>query len=146
MPDFLVAEFLLQMLSLSQFCEKYVFFYDLLLSILDAQMDFQLLVKILPMHQPVCPAQLAHIVPKLNFVCPGYSRHGKLQNLFCTENILQVFHYKKIPVLADGQSGSQLDDLKESPSFGESSHVMFSRMARYSSVDILLIFRTAAKS
>ena len=74
MPDFLVAEFLLQMLSLSQFCEKYVFFYDLLLSILDAQMDFQLLVKILPMHQqielPVCPAQLAHIVPKLNLTHP----------------------------------------------------------------------------
>ena len=37
-------------------------------------------------------------------------------------------------------------DLKESPSLGESSDVMFSLMVRYYSLTILHIFRTAAKS
>ena len=35
---------------------------------------------------------------------------------------------------------SDLDDLKESPSLGESSHVMFSRMARYSSLTAFYTF------
>ena len=38
-----------------------------------------------------------------------------------------------------------LGDLKESPSLGESSHVTFSRMAKYSSLTILHIFRTTTK-
>ena len=43
-------------------------------------------------------------------------------------------------------SPKDLGDLKESPSLGESSHVMFSRMAKYSSQCVLHIFRMTAKS
>ena len=39
-----------------------------------------------------------------------------------------------------------LDDLKESPSLRESSHVTFGRMARYSSLTVLHIFRKTVKS
>ena len=35
---------------------------------------------------------------------------------------------------------SELGDLKESPSLGESSHVMFSRMAKYSSLTSFYTF------
>ena len=39
-----------------------------------------------------------------------------------------------------------LGDLKESPLLGESSRVTFSRMAKYSSVTVLHIFRTTGKA
>ena len=39
-----------------------------------------------------------------------------------------------------------LGDLKESPSLGESSHVTFGQMAKYSSLTVLHIFRKKAKS
>ena len=39
-----------------------------------------------------------------------------------------------------------LGDLKKSPSLGESSHVTFSRMAKYSSLTVSHIFRTTTKS
>ena len=39
-----------------------------------------------------------------------------------------------------------LSDLKESPLLGESSHVTFSRMAKYSSLTVSHIFRTTARS
>ena len=40
----------------------------------------------------------------------------------------------------------EFGDLKESPSLGESSHMTFSRMDKYSSLTVLHIFRTTAKS
>ena len=39
-----------------------------------------------------------------------------------------------------------LGDLKESPLFGESSHVTFSRLAKHSSPTVLRIFRTTEKA
>ena len=43
-------------------------------------------------------------------------------------------------------SNHKLGDLKESPLLGESSHVTFSRMGKFSALTALHIFRTTGKA
>ena len=60
-----------------------------------------------------------------------------MQNKHKAEEVCQVFFLKDHAAIYFALLG----DLKESPSLGESSHVTFDRMAKYSSLTVLHILR-----